>query len=551
MKGTAERLELYNRYISYYEDRSNEGNISLCNNRDVKGGSLLLSLDSPPAILGGFHIQVIKQNCLKRKRDHKTKELQSLVKGLEILELVCVHLFLYPWRKELRTLKKFTGNFVYFVQPVIPEYLLKQILQGVGYTEVMDTEYIITGAINTEEAKQASFELFLARIQCEEFIQLINDDRTDRIQIFLKGLSEEDSKEDIQTARQKTENNKESNFIVFNHVMDTNNMQITVNNPEEVHYKHPVVQPTTHDESSHLLTDYSLYHSSKHLDSEDFLTKYSDLNLAQKPIFPINPNRNIKAMTKGNRRNNYLVNQPISEDINTYSYTSMIPQRVAVDSKTNHKVSDEVESFKGRVFVQETVSDASADVDKYTNWQQTSENMERLVWNNGLNESAFNISSKNGHLERAVVKLKMSNEVLGFPIEETLPPQHMEAANNCEAKWEVNKSKELLYDSVTKPNTIDNVYKPELTYHTTIGVECGSDIESASHIREPPNSTYIPPGGAQRQCMRISDLQPEENHFQAPSLPTDMVMIDESLYNMNLDTREDFVIITKSNNLQR
>ncbi|NWU24281.1 SPAT2 protein, partial [Dyaphorophyia castanea] len=104
------------------------------------------------------------------------RALRDLLKALELLEVLCVNLLLCPWRREIRSLKTFTGNFVYYIQPVLPEDIVKAVLEKIGYVATTATEFSLVEKRNNEETKQTAFEIFLARIECEAILEMTNEE---------------------------------------------------------------------------------------------------------------------------------------------------------------------------------------------------------------------------------------------------------------------------------------------------------------------------------------------------------------------------------------
>ncbi|NWV74295.1 SPAT2 protein, partial [Dasyornis broadbenti] len=117
------------------------------------------------------------------------------------LELLCVNLLLCPWRREIRSLKTFTGNFVYYIQPVLPEDILKAVLEKIGYVATTATEFSLVKKRNNEETKQTAFEIFLARIECEAILEMTNEEK--------HGNLEKSLPQGTQTHQHQGEENKE------------------------------------------------------------------------------------------------------------------------------------------------------------------------------------------------------------------------------------------------------------------------------------------------------------------------------------------------------
>ncbi|NXY49435.1 SPAT2 protein, partial [Ceuthmochares aereus] len=100
----------------------------------------------------------------------------GLVGALRRLELLCVNLLLQPWRPEIRTVKTFTGNFVYYIQSVLTDDIVKTVLEKIGYVATTATEFSLVKKRNYEETKQTAFEIFLARIECETILHMTDEE---------------------------------------------------------------------------------------------------------------------------------------------------------------------------------------------------------------------------------------------------------------------------------------------------------------------------------------------------------------------------------------
>ncbi|NXD31583.1 SPAT2 protein, partial [Spelaeornis formosus] len=111
------------------------------------------------------------------RRARGGRALRDLLRALELLELLCVNLLVCPWRREIRSLKTFTGNFVYYIQPVLPEDTVKAVLEKIGYVATTATEFSLVKKRNNEETKQTAFEIFLARIECEAILEMTNEEK--------------------------------------------------------------------------------------------------------------------------------------------------------------------------------------------------------------------------------------------------------------------------------------------------------------------------------------------------------------------------------------
>lgn len=88
MKGS-----LFQDFILHYEAGSREGS------------AVLYGRGADGAAPGLLYTQLIRENFVRRKRQDGADIIAHMMKGFAVLELICVNLFLYPWRKEIRTLK--------------------------------------------------------------------------------------------------------------------------------------------------------------------------------------------------------------------------------------------------------------------------------------------------------------------------------------------------------------------------------------------------------------------------------------------------------------
>ncbi|KFQ21445.1 Spermatogenesis-associated protein 2, partial [Merops nubicus] len=71
----------------------------------------------------------------------------------------------------------FTGNFVYYIQSVLPDDIVKTVLEKIGYTATTATEFSLVKKRNYEETKQTAFEIFLARIECETILEMTDKEK--------------------------------------------------------------------------------------------------------------------------------------------------------------------------------------------------------------------------------------------------------------------------------------------------------------------------------------------------------------------------------------
>lgn len=191
----------------------------------------------------------------------------------------------------------FTGNFVYYIQSVLPEGILERLLGEMGYVATTATEFSLVRKLNEAEAEQVAFDLFLARIECEDIFEMAKDMRNvDLGEMLQKHWPPEDTlaqkhqasqiKEYGITGKSKTQEccgpqqaTPAKGKLAFD---DAENGRLSLRFTEDES------QPPVPEFTSELNLNQSHGSASencvKSTDSEDFLVKYSDIVIGQKPL---------------------------------------------------------------------------------------------------------------------------------------------------------------------------------------------------------------------------------------------------------------------------
>lgn len=189
----------------------------------------------------------------------------------------------------------FTGNFVYHVLSVLPDVVVKTLLKEVGYVATTATEFSLLKKPNEEEAAQVAFEMFLARLECEEILEMTKDIKeSDWGDILQKRGQMHWYREDSQLAQReaytiKRESNEVQDSICLPQALRTHSKfsfeKVDSGLRDELELTQPVASELTREHSvSQNPTDASTHSCVKSSDSEDFLTKYSDIVIGQKPL---------------------------------------------------------------------------------------------------------------------------------------------------------------------------------------------------------------------------------------------------------------------------
>ncbi|XP_071013747.1 uncharacterized protein [Oncorhynchus clarkii lewisi] len=169
------RKEAFDDYLNYYDQIWSKGNLKLCQEKQVtvEARRFLLLETDPGERFSHFDFYFTASECVKQGFKDCRTFFSALIKATEVLEMFCVNLFLYPWKKEIKIVKTFTGPFVYCIQPVLTKSATKSILETIGYHLETDTEYRLTNNADPETAMKMGFELFLARTECEYLLELM------------------------------------------------------------------------------------------------------------------------------------------------------------------------------------------------------------------------------------------------------------------------------------------------------------------------------------------------------------------------------------------
>ncbi|XP_053809134.1 uncharacterized protein LOC128793744 [Vidua chalybeata] len=289
---------LLREYVSALAARAVQGQPAACADPALKARARRLL---GPGRRGALDVRGVAERC---RRARGGRALRDLLKALELLELLCVNLLLCPWRREIRSLKclqlphlqkeqkTFTGNFVYYIQPVLPEDIVKAVLEKIGYVATTPTEFSLVKKRNNEETKQTAFEIFLARIECEAILEMTNEETHGNLEKSLqqgtqthRHRGEED--EEHQTPQRGdteslgNEGSSETPLYLVPQQKRSATCAASFEAAGNARIKGDVAQSAAAASPGSL----QAHLPGKGSDSEDFLIKYSDIVIAQTPIF--------------------------------------------------------------------------------------------------------------------------------------------------------------------------------------------------------------------------------------------------------------------------
>uniref|UniRef100_A0A4W6BMR0 Spermatogenesis-associated protein 2 PUB-like domain-containing protein n=1 Tax=Lates calcarifer TaxID=8187 RepID=A0A4W6BMR0_LATCA len=178
------RQELYEDYVNCYLHQCVEARP--CHDRRLlkKAAQYLLREPEPRDTFTVFPFyQAVGENCEPMSTNCR-KHLCAFIKATELLETLCVNLFLQPWKKEFKTLKTFTGPFVYCLQPALSSPTIQSVLASIGYLPHTDTPQRLCEDASPDRAILVGFELLLARVECHHLLELLEKDHQRAVPLY-------------------------------------------------------------------------------------------------------------------------------------------------------------------------------------------------------------------------------------------------------------------------------------------------------------------------------------------------------------------------------
>ncbi|CAB1336074.1 unnamed protein product [Coregonus sp. 'balchen'] len=167
--------DLFRRYVACLERRLEDGggNAVPGGGTSEWGSEALLS--TATALLGAYQpdpgqrfrmvrFYEVVENAIRCLRGCS---LRCLERAFLTLETVCTNLLLFPWKKEFRCIKTFTGPYVYLLQSAVCDADLRSLLRSMGYSRDHELQFHVRDhACGPAHLRQLAFELFLAQAEC-------------------------------------------------------------------------------------------------------------------------------------------------------------------------------------------------------------------------------------------------------------------------------------------------------------------------------------------------------------------------------------------------
>ncbi|XP_051884261.1 spermatogenesis associated 2-like [Pristis pectinata] len=176
----------FEQYKKFCED-SSLGHNGICHDKELKEliKQWLIKRGADLATLLWVDVHEIIATSLQRSQNYPNI-FKKLIGAFELLEMAAVNLFLYPWRKEFRTIKTFSGAYVYHLKPTICNEDLVRIFKKMGYKLKNNLELEMKDLPDSLQLSRLAFDFFVARIECEILLEVVG--KLDHYKISVKEL---------------------------------------------------------------------------------------------------------------------------------------------------------------------------------------------------------------------------------------------------------------------------------------------------------------------------------------------------------------------------
>ncbi|KAL4655323.1 spermatogenesis-associated protein 2-like [Arapaima gigas] len=195
------REDLFKKYVQSLERRLEEEEEDRGRQRLATNGSLISAAAAwlgPCQVDPNQRFRVVRfyevaENALLTL---KGSSLQALETAFAMLETICTNLLLFPWKKEFRCIKTFTGPYVYNLQMAICDSDLRSLLRSMGYSREELQFQACEQPGSALHLRQLAFELFLAQAECRllgEVVALAGGSATELEAVEVRRGSREDA----------------------------------------------------------------------------------------------------------------------------------------------------------------------------------------------------------------------------------------------------------------------------------------------------------------------------------------------------------------------
>ncbi|XP_043119873.1 spermatogenesis associated 2-like [Puntigrus tetrazona] len=203
---------LITRYQTNLERRIEKGDRSLvCRDEDFcKEVEMLLHSGSARKIhnLHGLDSLAVMEKSLPAFPS-KTGQmrLEKLSKAFEVLELAALNLYIYPWRREYRQVKMFSGMFTHLIKPALTLQQAKELFGLLGYKASSPNEEeelaLNSKLVPSEYLLSLACGFFAARMECQLLLSALGSVDRD-VEWVLQLVKERQGGQSLQVALENT-----------------------------------------------------------------------------------------------------------------------------------------------------------------------------------------------------------------------------------------------------------------------------------------------------------------------------------------------------------
>ncbi|XP_043937798.1 spermatogenesis-associated protein 2-like protein [Protopterus annectens] len=118
-----------------------------------------------------------------------SKTLEIFIKAFEVLELAAVNIYIFPWRKEFKVIKTFSGTYVHYFKPALSDHDIAKILKMLGYYKKDEYHLELLYLPNLKELAKLACGFYVAKIECRLLLDIVQ--RLDHGNVALTNLIRE------------------------------------------------------------------------------------------------------------------------------------------------------------------------------------------------------------------------------------------------------------------------------------------------------------------------------------------------------------------------
>uniref|UniRef100_A0A8C1L4B3 Spermatogenesis associated 2-like n=1 Tax=Cyprinus carpio TaxID=7962 RepID=A0A8C1L4B3_CYPCA len=201
-----------NRYQTNLERQIEKGDQSLvCRNEELCKEVKMLLLNGNAQMIHHLHgldsLAVMEKSLNAFPSKTGQMGLEKLSKAFEVLELAALNLYVYPWRREYRLVKMFSGMFTHLIKPALTLQQVKELFGLLGYQASSPNEEeelaLTSKLVPTDFLLGLACGFFTARMECQLLLSALGSvDRS--VEWVLQLVKERQAGHSLQVALENT-----------------------------------------------------------------------------------------------------------------------------------------------------------------------------------------------------------------------------------------------------------------------------------------------------------------------------------------------------------